>query len=140
MIERIQSLAHFEPFVRQYMQEAPKSMDEKRLFSKLAKAFGREGERCFAVFDGEKTAGLFAFDPLEEDYFVTDLWLTRSEAAAREMLTYLQGEYSGYGIEFTFSPQNTLLRKLLVEVGATVFPEQRNLVHQYLNRNWLLYE
>ena len=127
MIERIQSLAHFEPFVRQYMQEAPKSMDEKRLFSKLAKAFGREGERCFAVFDGEKTAGLFAFDPLEEDYFVTDLWLTRSEAAAREMLTYLQGEYSGYGIEFTFSPQNTLLRKLLVEVGATVFPEQRNM-------------
>ncbi|MBQ3487718.1 MAG: GNAT family N-acetyltransferase [Clostridia bacterium] len=127
MIRSIPSWTPFEPFLHQYLRETPKLMDEGRLFSKLAKAFGREGERCFAALDGEEAAGLFAFDPLEEDYFVTDLWLTRSEAAAREMMTYLQREYGGYGMEFTFSPRDMLLRKLLAEVGATVFPEQRNM-------------
>ena len=43
------------------------------------------------------------------------------------MLRYLKETYPGYGTEFTFRPENTMLRQLLEEAGATVFPEQRDM-------------
>ena len=43
------------------------------------------------------------------------------------MLAHLKRAYPACEVEFTFSPRDTLLRRLLAEVGATVFPEQRNM-------------
>ena len=93
----------------------------------LAEAFARKGALCFGAFEGEAMTGLFVFSRFEENYLVTSRWLTRSEAAGREMLAYLHQQYPGYGVEFTFRPEDMLLKGLLLEAGATVFPEQRNM-------------
>ena len=117
MIRSIQSWEPYASFLQAYPQET----------DSLAKAFARKGALAFGAFEGEEMTGLFLFSPLEEGYLVTRRWLTRSEAAGREMLTHLKRAYPACEVEFTFSPRDTLLRRLLAEVGATVFPEQRNM-------------
>ncbi len=117
MIQIIQSWEPYASFLQAYPQET----------DSLAKAFARKGALAFGAFEGEEMTGLFLFSPLEEGYLVTRRWLTRSEAAGREMLAHLKRAYLACEVEFTFSPRDMLLRKLLAEVGATVFPEQRNM-------------
>ena len=123
MIQSIDTWESCEPSVRQYMREVA----AERLLPRLAEAFGKQETRAFGAFDGARMTGLFLFSQWEERYFVMSRWLTRSEAAGREMLRYLKETYPGYGTEFTFRPENALLRHLLEEAGATVFPEQRDM-------------
>lgn len=117
MIRSIRSWEPYSSFLTAYPQEAVG----------LADAFARKEALFFGAFEGEEMTGLFVFSRFEENYLVMGRWLTRSETAGREMLAYLKGTYPGYGVEFTFSPRDTLLRKLLAEVGATIFPEQRDM-------------
>ena len=127
MIQTIEAWEPYAPFLQQIAAEAPGIGGEAKLFSKLAEAFGKENSLAFGAFDGAQMTGLFAFDPLEERYFVTSCWLTRSEEAGREMLAHLKAAYPGYGVEVAFRPENTILRQLLEEVGAAVFPVQQNM-------------
>ncbi len=117
MIRIIQSWEPYVSFLQAYPRET----------ASLAKAFAREGALAFGAFEGEQMTGLFVFSQFEDNYLVMSRWLTRSEAAGREMLAYLKRAYLACEVEFTFSPRDMLLRKLLAEVGATVFPEQRNM-------------
>lgn len=117
MIRTIRSWEPYGSFLKAYPQDA----------ACLAEAFARKGALAFGAFEGEEMTGLFLFSPLEEGYLVTSRWLTRSEAAGREMLAYIKRAYPSYGVEFTFRSADALLKKLLLEAGATVFPEQRDM-------------
>ena len=117
MIRSIQSWKPYASFLQAYPQET----------DSLAEAFARKGALCFGAFEGEGMTGMFVFSRFEENYLVTSRWLTRSETAGREMLAYLRQQFPGYGVEFTFRPEDTLLKGLLREVRATVFPAQRNM-------------
>ena len=117
MIRIIQSWEPYVSFLQAYPRET----------ASLAKAFAREGALAFGAFEGEQMTGLFVFSQFEDNYLVMSRWLTRSEAAGREMLAYLKRAYLACEVEFTFSPRDMLLRKLLMEAGAMVFPEQRNM-------------
>lgn len=121
MIRSISNRESLEPFLQQLAEGEGKAVFE------LTDALDREGTLAFGSFDGEEMTGLFLFSRWEDKYLVMSRWLTRSETAGREMLTYLNREYPGYGVEFTFRPQDALLKKLLLEAGATVFPEQRDM-------------
>ena len=120
MIRTIRSWEPYGSFLKAYPQDA----------ACLAEAFAREDTLAFGAFAEETTTGLFLFSRFEENYLVMKRWLTRSEAAGREMLAYLKRAYPGYGVEFTFRPADALLKKLLLEAGATVFPEQRDMERQ----------
>ena len=126
MIRTIDSWEPYEHFFRQFWGEKSEAQREQ-LLTGLTEAFSKKENLCFGTFNREGMTGLFVFDPLEELYFVMRCWLTRSEAAGREMLTFLKREYPGCGVEFTFRPENDLLRQLLTEVGATVFPVQQDM-------------
>ena len=127
MIETVRSWEPYEPFLHQYAAEDPTVAGEEQLLADTARVFAAAGSLCFCAVEETETAGLFAFVPAEEGYLVTQLWLTRSEGAGREMLAHFWEDNKVHGVEFTFRPQNTLLRKLLMEAGATVFPVQRDM-------------
>ena len=126
MIRTIDTWEPYEPFLRQFWREKSEAQREQ-LLSGLTETFSKKGNLCFGAFDEERMTGLFVFSLLEETYLVMSRWLTRSEGAGREVLTFLKQHYPSYGVEFTFKPENTLLRQLLLEAGATVFPEQRDM-------------
>ena len=87
-----------------------------------------EAQLGFVADSGEELTGIFTFDIYEEDRLLEKhKWLSDSEAACREMLDYLKEQYPSYQAEFTFSPQNELLKALLKEFGADIFPEQQNM-------------
>ena len=117
MIRSIRLWESYGSFLKAYPREA----------AGLAEAFARKGALCFGAFEEEAMTGLFVFSRFEENYLVTSRWVTRSETAGREMLAYLRQQFPGYGVEFTFRPEDELLKKLLWEAGATVFPEQRDM-------------
>ena len=126
MIRTIDTWEPYEPFLRQFWREKSEAQREQ-LLSGLTETFARKGNLCFGAFDEERMTGLFVFSLLEEAYLVMTRWLTRSEGAGREVLAYLAEEYPGYGVEFTFRPEDALLKKLLTEAGATVFPVQQDM-------------
>ena len=130
MIRRIDTWEPYGSFLRQIAGEEPGAGGEERLFSELSEVFAKREDLCFGAFDGEEMTGLFAFSLLDEAYFATSRWLTRSETAGWEMLAYLKRTYPGYGVEFTFRPEDALLRQLLEESGAAVFPVQQDMEWQ----------
>lgn len=73
----------------------------------------------FYVTEGSNLDGFFSFR-YDREVIVMEMihWISSSESACREMLTYLQENYWYFEIWFEFDARDRLLQSLLAEYGA----------------------
>lgn len=90
--------------------------------------FDETNQSCFAADSDGALTGVFVFDRYEDErLFEMRRWLSNSETACRGMFDHLKAHYPSFQAEFTFKPKDSLLKSLLTEYGAKIFPEQQNM-------------
>lgn len=96
----------------------------------LAEAIGDpEGHCVLGVYRGEQMIGLFSFLLLRDERYMELLaGQSREREAYPEMLSALERHFPGYGADFVFNQENTLLKQALERRGAAFDPEQQKMV------------
>ena len=94
---------------------------------RLIRAIGEPERHCvLGVRRGGEMTGLFAFLLLPDERYLEMLTgLSRERDAYAEAFDYLAQRCPGYGADFVFSPDDTLLKAELASRGAEFDPEQQ---------------
>ena len=130
MIQEIQSFDEYEGFIRE-LAAHPLYSDPHYIYDKdnLYRSLKKKDEYAFVVLENGTTDGLFVWIVLPDDRYIEMLiGFTRKEEAFREMLSYMERNFSGYQMDFVFNPQNTAIYRPLKLKGAIFDPEQQKMI------------
>lgn len=134
MIRKVTTYAQCEEFVSVFFTDEsfsdPMMLTDEQLQHNLIKSINQTDRHdVIGVYHDEELIGLFAFLLLkDENYLEMLVGLSREENAYREMFSYLDHNYAGYKADFVFNPNNTLLKKLLIEKNAEFDTEQQKML------------
>ena len=130
MIREIHSFDGYEGFIRE-LAGHPLYSDPHFTYSKenLYRSLKSKDEYAFAVLENGITEGLFVWLVLPDDrYIEMIIGFTRKEEAFTEMLSYMERNYYGYGMDFVFNPLNAAISRPLKKKGAIFDPEQQKMI------------
>ena len=130
MIREIYSFDEYEGFIRE-LAAHPLYSDPHFTYDKdnLYHSLKAKDKYAFAVSENGTTEGLFVWIVLPDDRYIEMLiGFTRKEEAFREMLSYMERNYSGYQMDFVFNPLNAAISRPLKRKGAIFDPEQQKML------------
>ena len=133
MIREIHELAPYMDFIRDVNSDPcfsdPMLCTTGEFEQNLLRAVEKPNDRVLGVFRDEAIVGLFDFQILpDEKYIEMIAGLSRDAGAWAEITDWLAGHFPGFEADFVFNPDNSLLRALLAQKGASFDPVQHRMV------------
>ena len=130
VIQKIRSFEKYEDFIGELAGD-PSFSDPHFTFDKdnLYGSPERQDEYAFVVLENGKPEGLFVWLVLPEDQYIEMIiGLTKNEEAFSEMLSFMEGKYPGFQMDFVLNPSNAAISRPLEARGAVFDPEQQKMM------------
>jgi len=92
----------------------------------LYDALNKNNRKAYAVMETDRVSGLFVWMILpDEKYIEMLIGLSKEEYAIKEMLAFIEAEYTGYQMDFVVNPRHDLFCEILKTKGAKFEKEQQ---------------
>lgn len=127
MIKEIYSFDLYEEFIKGFsgnsvFADPHFEFDNGNLYNSLK----NDNKKAYIVAEGETVSGLFVWLILPNDKYIEMLiGLSKEESSIREMLAFIENEYTGYQLDFVINPQHNMFCNVLQSKNAKFEEEQQ---------------